>query len=87
MWSVEVMAHIKSVGMSVLAIAVFPARHSAKEECERKHAHSRRGINSYTNSLRRCHNIPSASKGERRCLPPGKVMCGTVANTSKPLLC
>ncbi|ORL68001.1 hypothetical protein CXB65_13400 [Pseudomonas monteilii] len=25
-------------------------------------------------SFRRCHSIPNASSGERRCLPPGKVM-------------
>jgi hypothetical protein len=86
MCSVEVMAHIKSVGVSVLAIAVFPNAFSEGRMRSQARSLPQR-FNSYINSLSRCHNIPSASKGERRCLPPGKVMCGTVANTSKPLLC
>ncbi len=35
----------------------------------------------------RYQSIPSASSGERKARPPGKVMCGTELNTSKPWLC
>lgn len=38
-------------------------------------------------SFSRYQAMPSASSGERSSLPPGKVMCGTLANRSKPSLC
>ncbi|RMQ83702.1 hypothetical protein ALP97_200323 [Pseudomonas salomonii] len=44
------------------------------------------GAASQSISRNRYHSIPNASSGERRALPPGKVMCGTWLKISRPWL-
>lgn len=61
---------------------------SAGKRRARKAASRSGGLDRFqASSLSLCHSMPNASKGERKCLPPGNVMCGTLANRSKRPLC